>query len=133
MEAAHQLQAVATAGPAYEVTLDAVSIDPARLLQMFRSGVADLQPVLKSILSSRTLELLQRAAALGDHSFCYSGDLWATTAYEFASAYHRSVISRDHIIQALAPLYRGRAYTFLTENLNASQAGLAGTASKPSV
>jgi hypothetical protein len=30
------------------------------------------------------------------------------------------VISRDHIIQALAPLFRGRAFTFLMENRNAS-------------
>ena len=25
-------------------------------------------------------------------------------------------LSRDHIVQALAPLYRGRAFTFLVEN-----------------
>jgi hypothetical protein len=30
------------------------------------------------------------------------------------------VISRDHIIQALAPLYRGKAFTFLMENRDAS-------------
>jgi hypothetical protein len=30
------------------------------------------------------------------------------------------VISRDHIIQALAPLFRGRVFTFLMENRNAS-------------
>lgn len=119
--AIHETQAVPTAGPAYEITMDDVTVDHARLLQMFRSGVADLGPVLKSILSPGTLEQLQRAATLDDGTFGYSGELWATTVYEFSSAYHRSVISRDHIIQALAPLYRGRAYTFLTENRNASQ------------
>ena len=30
------------------------------------------------------------------------------------------MISRDHIIQALAPLFRGRVCTFLGENRNAS-------------
>jgi hypothetical protein len=30
------------------------------------------------------------------------------------------VISRDHIIQALAPLYRGKVFTFLMENRDAS-------------
>jgi len=29
------------------------------------------------------------------------------------------VIGRDHIVQALVPLFRGRAYTFLTENREA--------------
>lgn len=117
-KAIHETEATPTAGPEFEVTTDAVDVDRARLLQSFRSGIADLEPVLKSILSPQTLEQLQRAAALKDTS-CYSGELWVQTVYEFAQAYHRSVISRDHIIQALAPLYRGRAYTFLTENLNA--------------
>ncbi len=117
-------QAVPSVGPEYEVTMDAVHVDRERLHQMFCSGVVDLEPVLKSILSPNTLERLQRAAALEADNFQYPDELWVKAVYEFASAYHRSVISRDHIIQALAPLYRGRAYTFLTENLNASQEGL---------
>jgi hypothetical protein len=44
--------------------------------------------------------------------------------YEFAVAYHKSVISRDHIIQALAPLFRGRAFTFLMENRNGTAANV---------
>ncbi len=46
--------------------------------------------------------------------------MWVKTVYEFAASYHKTVISRDHIIQAMAPLYRGRIFTFLTENRNAS-------------
>jgi hypothetical protein len=30
------------------------------------------------------------------------------------------VINRDHILQALAPLFRGRAYTFVVENRDTS-------------
>jgi hypothetical protein len=30
------------------------------------------------------------------------------------------VIDRDHIVQALVPLFRGRAFTFLTENHEAT-------------
>jgi hypothetical protein len=44
------------------------------------------------------------------------------TVYEFAASHHKEVINRDHIIQALAPLYRGRAYTFLVENRDAATA-----------
>jgi hypothetical protein len=46
--------------------------------------------------------------------------VWAKTVFEFAASYHKSVISRDHIIQALVPLYRGRALTFLLENREGS-------------
>ena len=116
-----ETRVVPPVSPEYEVTMDAVRVDRQRLHQMFCSGVVDLEPVLKSILSPSTLEQLQRAAALDEDKFHYPDELWVKAVYEFASAYHRSVISRDHIIQALAPLYRGRAYTFLTENLNASR------------
>ncbi len=45
-----------------------------------------------------------------------SAELWVRTVYEFAAAYRKSVINRDHIIQALAPLFRGRVFTFIVEN-----------------
>ena len=116
----HDTQPVDTIGPAYDLTTDDVHIDPERLHQMFCSGVADLAPVLKSILSPSILEQLQRAATIDEKQFHLPDELWVKAVYEFASAYHQSVISRDHIIQALAPLYRGRAYQFLAQNLQAS-------------
>jgi glucosylglycerate synthase len=91
-----------------------------RLHQLFTSGVAELEPVLKSILSAQTLADIQSIAALAEDDFRYPHELWVKTAYEFASSYQKSVISRDHIIQALAPLYRGKVYTFLAENRDAS-------------
>jgi hypothetical protein len=63
---------------------------------------------------------LQRIARLGEEDFQYSAELWVRTVYEFAASYQKSVISRDHIVQALAPLFRGRVCTFLNENRNAS-------------
>ena len=80
------------------------------------TGVAELEPVFRSILSASTLSELQRIAALEANEFSYPADLWAKTVFEFAASYHKSVISRDHIVQALVPLYRGRALTFLLEN-----------------
>jgi len=63
---------------------------------------------------------LQRIARLREEEFHYSADLWVRTVYELAASFQKSVISRDHIIQALAPLFRGRAFTFLMENRNGS-------------
>ena len=57
---------------------------------------------------------------MGEDEFRYPAELWVRTVYEFAASYRKSVISRDHIIQALAPLFRGRAFTFMVENRNAS-------------
>jgi glucosylglycerate synthase len=113
-------QAVPTLGSGQEVTLEPLRINRKRLFGMFRSGVAELEPVLKSILSPPTLTELQRISTLNEGEFLYGDELWARTVYEFAASYHKAVISRDHIVQALAPLYRGRAFTFLVENREAS-------------
>lgn len=117
-------QPIPTTGAEQEFTLEPVRINRKQLREMFSTGVAELESVFQSILSPSTLAELQRIAGLEETSFCYSAELWVKTVYEFAAAYHKSVISRDHIIQALAPLFRGRAFTFLTENHNGSAANV---------
>jgi hypothetical protein len=111
---------IPTFGAEHELSLEPIRVNRARLYEMFIRGVAELEPVLKSILSAPTLATLQRAGGAAEGEFCYSNELWVRTVYEFAAAYHSSVISRDHIVQALAPLYRGKMHTFLLENRDAS-------------
>jgi hypothetical protein len=101
------------------VSLEPLRVNRKRLHKMFVNGLAELNPVLASILSPATLGELSQAATAPEDDFRYSDELWVRTVYEFAASYHREVISRDHIIQALAPLYRGKAYTFLAENRDA--------------
>jgi hypothetical protein len=113
-------EAIPTFGPESELTSEPVRVNRKQLHQMFSSGVAELEPVLKSILSPQTLLEIQNITKVAEDDFRYSHELWVKTVYEFAASYHKSVISRDHIIQALAPLYRGKMYTFLIENREAS-------------
>jgi len=107
-------------GPEFELSGEPIRVNRKRLYQMFSSGVADLEPVLKSILSPATLLEVQGTTKLGEEEFRYTDELWVRTVYEFAASFHKSIINRDHIIQALAPLYRGKVYTFLIENRDAS-------------
>ena len=111
---------VPTSGADQQVILESVRVNRKRLHEMFSTGVVELDSVFQSILSPSTLAELRRIAQLGEEEFSYSAELWTRTVYEFAAAYQKSVISRDHIIQALAPLFRGRALTFMTENRDAS-------------
>jgi hypothetical protein len=113
-------QPVPTTGSEQEVLLKPMRINRKRLREMFSTGVAELESVFQSILSPSTLTELQRIARPGEEEFHYSAELWVRTVYEFAASYRKSVISRDHIIQALAPLFRGRAFTFLMENRSGS-------------
>jgi glucosylglycerate synthase len=111
---------IKTLGAESDVTLDPVAVDFARMREMFVTGVAELEPVLRPIISEATLLELQRIAALDLSAFRYPADIWARTVYEFAASYHKAVISQDHIVQALVPLYRGRALTFMMENQSTS-------------
>ncbi len=113
-------QPVPTIGAGQKVLLEPVRVNRKRLREMFSTGVAELDSVFQSILSPSTLAELRRIARLEEAEFRYPAELWVQTVYEFAAAYRKSVISRDHIIQALAPLFRGRVFTFVTENRNAS-------------
>jgi hypothetical protein len=117
-------QPIPTTGAEQEFSPEPLRVNRKRLREMFSAGVVELASVFQSILSAPTLAELQRIAGLEEASFCYSGELWVKTVYEFAAAYDKSVISRDHIIQALAPLFRGRAFTFLLENRNGTAANV---------
>jgi len=99
--------------------LDPVRIDRKRMFQMFSSGVDQLGSILQKILSASTLQAIQEISKREEKDFHFSDELWAKTVYEFASSYHRSVINRDHLLQALTPLYRGRVSSFISENLRA--------------
>jgi len=104
-----------------ESTPDSARINRKGLRDMFAAGVAELEPVFRSILSPSTLSELQRIATLEVGEFNYPADLWVKTVFEFAASYHKSVMNRDHILQALVPLYRGRSLTFLLENRDGSE------------
>ncbi len=113
-------QPIPTIGPDREFTLEPLRVNRKRLREMFSTGVVELESVFQTILSASTLEELRRIDRLEETEFRYPAELWVKTIYEFAAAYQKSVINRDHILQALAPLFRGRAFTFLVENRNGS-------------
>jgi hypothetical protein len=116
----HEPLSVPCLGCQPAVSLEPLRLNRKRLHQMFAFGISELQPVFQSILSHDTFDELRKLAAIPEENFSYPADLWARTVYEFAAAYHKAVIGRDHIVQALVPLFRGRTYTFLTENREAS-------------
>lgn len=113
-------QPVPTLGAPAEIRSETARVSRKQLREMFVAGIAQLEPVFRSILSDSTVAELQKIAALPVAEFCYPAELWARTVFEFGAAYHKSVINRDHIVQALVPLYRGRTLSFLQETRDGS-------------
>jgi glucosylglycerate synthase len=103
-----------TIGQDHQLTSEAVRVDRKKMFQLYRTGVAELFDILSSILDADTHAELVRLAALDESAFRFSNALWVRTVYEFAAAYHRSIINRSHLVQALVPIYRGRVHSFLT-------------------
>jgi hypothetical protein len=93
-----------------------MNLNRQRIYELFRSGVQDLGPILQSILAAETMGEIQRVAAQDEEKCRFSGELWARTLFEFAASHRHAVLNRDHMIQALVPLYRGRIYSFLVEH-----------------
>lgn len=109
-------EAVPTFGPEHDLTPEDKPSSQEKTFDLFRTGVKGLDSVLSSILTPETHEQLREIAGHEPEKFHFSSGLWVRTLYEFAAAYHRTVIARDHILQALVPLYRGHLYSFLLEH-----------------
>jgi hypothetical protein len=103
----------------YDLSLEPARVNVERMLHVFRNGVGELAGILEPILAAETFQEIQRIAKQGDAEFVFPDELWVKTVYEFASSHHRSVIHRDHLVQALTPIYLGRAAFFVRENMEA--------------
>ncbi|MGC2330874.1 MAG: hypothetical protein WA581_05440 [Candidatus Acidiferrales bacterium] len=117
-------ESLPTFGFQYDVALEPLKLSTKTILDNFRSNIDQLVPVLESILTPATLADIRKMIDLPDRQFRCPDELWAKTIYEFAAAYHHSVINRDHLLQALTPLYRARVSSFILENTKVPAAKL---------
>jgi len=113
-------QAVPTFGADHQLSSDGVPGSQEKIFELFRSGVNELEPILVSILTADTRGEIKAIASGERAKFHFAPELWVRILYEFAASYHHEVINRDHLVQALVPLYRGRLYSFLQENADSS-------------
>jgi len=113
-------ETIQTFGPGQELTSERIDMDRHRIFEMFRNGVAELGPILSSILDPETHAEINSIVACEESTFRFRPDLWVRTLYDFAASYHHAVINRDHLVQALVPLYRGMTFSFLMEHSDSS-------------
>lgn len=96
-----------------------VHVNRKRQFEMFRKGITELAEILQQIIAPDTWRAIVKVAAGPETDCHFSDELWANTIYEFAGAFRRKVMNRDHLLQALAPVYRGRISSYLLENADA--------------
>ena len=109
-------QPVPVFGFEYSSGLEPRRVNRKKMLTMFQNGVDQLAPILESILSAGTLKEIQGVSKQSEKQFRFPDELWVKTIYEFAASFHHSVINRDHLLQALTPIYRGRICSVVMED-----------------
>ncbi len=106
---------VRTFGFQYEVGLEHVKVDLARMLLVFREGVRNLQDIWVSVIGRGDFEELRKIAGSSDEDVRISDALWTRIVYDYALAFHKKKISAEHLLKALTPLYLGKTASFVSE------------------
>jgi glycosyltransferase involved in cell wall biosynthesis len=115
-----ETQPVPTFGFHYEVGLEPVFVNVERMIGNFRLGVKDLMEIWRKVLLPETALWLESIARLSDEAFSFPQDLWVRIIYDFAIAYHKGSIHREHLLKSMIPLYLGRVASFVKENEKSS-------------
>lgn len=107
----------------FEVGLEPVPINVPRMLAAFAQGCRDLRPIYEKVISSESLERLSGCAEQPSENFMLPPEVWVKVIFDFALAYRRRTIDREHLLKSLTPLYLGWVASFArqTENETAVQ------------
>jgi len=109
-------KAVPMFGFPFDVGLEPIPVNVERMEHAFTQGTRDLREIYAEFLSPGTLDALTACGQVGEGAaFRLPDQLWVHTVYEYAAAYHRRAIDRDHLMQSLVPLYLGRTASFVLE------------------
>jgi glycosyltransferase involved in cell wall biosynthesis len=109
-------QPIPTFGFHFEVGLEPIPVNVERMIRNFRLGVKDLMEIWRKVLPPEMTLWLESVGRLSDESFSFPQDLWARIIYDFASAYHKGSVHREHLLKSMIPLYLGRVASFVMEN-----------------
>jgi hypothetical protein len=108
-------QPVPSFGPRLTVKTEPVPVETARLIEAFCKASVDLREIWGLVLSPATLIGLKKLASTPSTEFSMKDELWVRSVYEFALGYRQRVIARDHLLQALTPLYLGWVASFIRQ------------------
>ncbi|HAR94472.1 MAG TPA: glycosyl transferase family 2 [Deltaproteobacteria bacterium] len=107
---------VPTFGFNYAVGLEPVPVDVRRMVERFRLGVRELSDIWKLFLPLKILGFLEEAAMLPERELRFPDPLWAEIIFGFATASHRRLLHKEHLLKSITPLYIGRVASFILDN-----------------
>jgi hypothetical protein len=96
---------VATFGEAAQAPDEHRTVDVRSMIESFQIGLRNLQDVWGRLLPPASLVELNRMARLDPSRFHMPESLWARIVFDFALGHRLRVISRQHLLGAMTPLY----------------------------
>jgi glycosyltransferase involved in cell wall biosynthesis len=113
---------VPTFGFQYSVGLEHVKVNVERMLNIFREGIKDLRDIWIGIFGAGDYGQIDQLSRLSDREFRFPLSLWTRVIYDYALAYHKKKLPREHLLKSLTPLYLGKTASFVMETENMEQA-----------
>jgi hypothetical protein len=114
--------------PAFGLDLRAVvespSVDVQTMIESFRLGYRNLQEIWGVVLPPATLLELKKLAARSEDGFRFADTLWARIVYDFALAHRTRAMDRNHLLQAMTPLYLGWVASYALQVRDADALGV---------
>ncbi|TFH62080.1 MAG: glycosyltransferase [Candidatus Zixiibacteriota bacterium] len=108
-------ESISTFGFQYEVGVEPLQVNLDGMLQRFRLGLKELRDIWKIFIDHESIESLQSAAETDNENVRISDETWVRIIYAFAIAYRRRLLSREHLLKSLTPLYLGKVASFVEE------------------
>jgi len=102
----------------FSVGLEPVHVNIERMINMYKLGIKELGNVIKDILSEESFKGLKKVMRLSP--FSIDDGLWARVIYDYASAWHKKVMSKEHILKTLTPLYLGKVASLVMDMADSS-------------
>lgn len=106
---------VMTYGFQYAVGLEPVHVNVDRMIDRFRLGVKELMDIWKKFLPEVIIDFLNKAERLTKEEFHIPDEIWVDIVYNFAFAYYKRIVNKEHLLKSLTPLYIGRTASFVLE------------------
>lgn len=104
----------------YTVGLEPIKVNVERMIDMYKQGVKDLMPIWKQILSEDTCKRLEKLSKSSMRRFRFHDELWVKVIYEYCISYQGKVMTKEHLMKSMIPLYLGRTASFVIENEESS-------------
>ncbi len=106
---------VPACGFRYHVGLEPVKVNVKNMLDIFREGVDNLKLIWTNVLGPGDFGEVEAISHQPDDKFRFPLGLWTRVIYDYASAYHKKIMSSEHLIKSLAPLYLAKTASFIME------------------